>query len=147
MILCMCAAFFSPGSGQGPSSFITYFLAEVNSRMRRSLWVVLTQRGRERLQFGCFYCFLLVSESPGGSEILEYTIYRGKKVMNQEPWTKARKHEHHRGAFTLAALGVAYHPSTAQHSYVCVQECNHPLTTPRLSIQKVRCFHKSVGDL
>lgn len=31
--------------------------------------------------------------------------------------------------------------------YVCVQDCNHPLTMPRLFILKVRCFHKSVGDL
>lgn len=31
--------------------------------------------------------------------------------------------------------------------YDCVQDCNHPLTMPRLFILKVRCFHKSVGDL
>lgn len=108
--------------------------------------VVSIQKGRERLRYAFCYCFffLLVSESPGGSEILVYTIYLGEKVMNQEPWTEARKHEHHRGAFTLAALGGAYHPSTAQHSYVCFQDSNHPLTMPRLFIQKVRCFHKSI---
>lgn len=72
------------------------------------------RRGKITIYF--FIVFLLVSESPGGSEILVYTIYRGKKVMNQEPWPKARKHEYHKGAFTLAALGGAYHPSTAQHS-------------------------------
>lgn len=116
MILCMCAAFFSLGSGQGPWSFITYSLAEVNSRMRGSLRVVTTQRGGERLRYTFLLFFLLVSESPGGSEILVYTIYRGKKVMNREPWTKARKHEYRKGAFTLAALGGAHHPSTAQHS-------------------------------
>ena len=82
-----------------------------------------------------FFCFC---ESPGGSEILFCMFCLGENVMNQEPRTKAKKHEHHRGTSTPADI-VGACPlllkmvfSTSVSRTIIYYFCNHPLITPRL---------------
>lgn len=95
------------------------------------LWPLPRPRGRERLQYVFTFC-----ESPGGSEILVRMVCLGENVRNQEPRTKARKHEHHRGASTLVDIVTAYplllRILTSVSRTISYYFCNHPLITPRL---------------